>query len=362
MHFLFGAGGTGGHLYPALAVADALRRINKNCRITFAGRSDKIEGQKVPMFGYDFLPLHIDGFLLKPSLTAIKSAIRLLKARNKIIDFMKKETCDAVIVAGAYISIPPGFAAASLKTPLFLMESNVNPGKAITLLSARSKAIFTSFDDSQNHFPLKFRNKIHFTGNPIRADFENLPSSAEAKQIIGFESDKPLLLIFGGSLGAASINNFVASNVNQLADLEFNIVWQTGSNFEIPSNLPKNIKAFNFIDKMSLYYSAADLVVSRSGASTVSELTLTGKPSILIPLPSASNNEQYKNAEVMQNLDAAMLINDKNLNAKLINIVNTLIYDKAKLRTMSENAKRLAKPNAADNIAKTIYNMVVVSE
>lgn len=358
MHFLFGAGGTGGHLYPALAVADALRRINPNFRITFAGRSDRIEGQKVPMFGYDFLPLEIDGFLLKPSISAAKSAIKLIKARNKVLKFMKSQSCDAAIVAGAYISIPPGFAATSLKIPLFLMESNVNPGKAISLLSARSKAIFTSFEESKNYFPRNFRAKVRFTGNPIRADFENMPANIVAKKTIGFDTDKPLLLIFGGSLGAASINNYVKNNIKLIAKSEFNLVWQTGNNFEIPSNLPKNIKAYNFIDDMSVYYSAADLIVSRSGASTVSELALTGKPSILIPLLTASNNEQHKNAEVMQKLEAAVLINDKNLDSNLINIVNTLIFDKSKLMIMSENAKKLAKPNAAESIASTIYEML----
>lgn len=358
MHFLFGAGGTGGHLYPALAVADALRKVNPNFRFTFTGRQDKIEGQKVPQFGYEFLPVDIGGFSMKPSISTARSVVKLIKARNKIVKYIKSEGCDAVIVAGAYISIPPGFAAVNMKTPLFLMESNVNPGKAISLLTARARAVFTSFDESKNYFPRPFRKKIIYTGNPIRADFSNMPIKEDAKSRIGFEPNKPLLLIFGGSLGAASINNFVINNIDNLQNSGFNIVWQTGANFKIPDNLPQNIKAFNYIDDMSLYYSAADLIVSRSGASTVSELTLTGRPSVLLPLPSASNNEQYKNAEIMQKFGASVLINDKEINSKLFNIVNTLISDNSKLESLSDNAKKLAKPGAAEQIANRILEMI----
>lgn len=356
MHFLFGAGGTGGHLYPALAVADALIKLNPAFRITFAGRSDKIEGQKVSMFGYEFMPLSIDGFSLKPSFSSARSAIKLIKARNQLIKFIKQNKCDAVIVAGAYISIPPGFAAVSTKTPLFLMESNVNPGKAISLLSARSKAIFTSFEDSKNYFPSKLHKKIHFTGNPVRADFEQETSTNNFKVELGFDSDKPLLLAFGGSLGAASINHFMQVNIGRFSDI--NVVWQTGGNYQIPENLPNNVKAYNYIDNMALYYRAADLIVSRSGASTISELTLTSKPSILIPLPSASNNEQLRNAEIMFKLGASVLVEDKNIESNLFNIVYRLIFDNDKLSNMSSKAKLLAMPNAADNIAKKILSTI----
>ena len=357
MHFLFGAGGTGGHLYPAIAVAESLRKINPEFRITFTGRHDKIEGTKVRQFGFDFLPVDIEGFSAKPTISTAKSVVKLIKARNKIIRFIKSDKCDAVIAAGAYISIPPGFAAASLKKPLFLMESNVNPGKAISLLTARSKAVFTSFLESINYFPAKFRKKIILAGNPIRSSFDNMPSAEIARQFLEFDANKPLLFIFGGSLGAASINRLVADNLKYFENAAFNTVWQTGSNYEVPGNLPKSIKAFQFIDNMSTVYAAADLVVSRSGASTVSELTLTGKPSVLIPLPTASNNEQYKNAEIMQENGASILVRDKDIHSNLLNIVNNLIFESMKLEIMSTNAKKLAKPGAAELIAGKILEM-----
>jgi UDP-N-acetylglucosamine--N-acetylmuramyl-(pentapeptide) pyrophosphoryl-undecaprenol N-acetylglucosamine transferase len=354
MHFLFGAGGTGGHLYPAIAVAEALREVNPEFKITFTGRKDKIEGTKVAEFGFDFLPVDIEGFIIKPTISAAKSAIKLLIARNQIVKFLNINKCDAVIVAGAYISIPPGFAAVKSKIPLFLMESNVNPGKAISLLTAKSKLVFTSFKESDNYFPQKFRDKIIFTGNPVRAGFEKLLPVNIAKKELGFDDDKALLLIFGGSLGAASINKFVAENADNFYNSNINVAWQTGNLYDEPQNLPPNIKAFKFIDNMSLFYSAADLIISRSGASTVSELTLTGKPSVLIPLPSASNNEQLKNAEILSANNAAVLVKDREIHSNLFNIVNNLIFDVEKMKLMSNNAKKLCKAGAAEIIAKNI--------
>lgn len=358
MHFLFGAGGTGGHLYPALSVAASLKKINPEFRITFTGRQDKIEGEKVKLFGYDFLPIDIVSFSLRPSVSSALSAVKLFKARNKIIKFIKAEECSAVIAAGAYISIPPGFAAVSSKKPLFLMESNVNPGKAISLLTARAAAVFTSFEESSKYFPKNFSKKIFFTGNPVRNDFEDLISKDEAKKAIGIAAEKPMLLIFGGSLGALSINNFVIENLSLFGNAQYNIIWQTGKNFDIPNNLPENIAAFPYIDDMPLFYAASDLIVSRSGASTISELTITAKPSVLIPLPGAANNEQFINAQIMSQNNASVLVTDSLIHSNLINIVNNLINDKEKLAEMSENAKKLSKYGAGDTIASQILKII----
>ncbi|MBX3043973.1 MAG: undecaprenyldiphospho-muramoylpentapeptide beta-N-acetylglucosaminyltransferase [Candidatus Kapabacteria bacterium] len=358
MHFLFGAGGTGGHLYPALAVAGELMKIVPECKITFAGRVDKIEGTKVPAFGYEFLPVDIEGLSFKPNPATLQNFVKLFKARNKVYNFIKQNKCSAVIVAGAYISIPPGFAAAKSKTPLFLMESNVNPGKAISLLTARSKAVFTSFEDSAKYFPQKWRKKIFFTGNPVRQDFLLPINKKDAKNKIGINPDKKTILIFGGSLGAKSINEFVAANLDNLSRINADIIWQTGGNFEFSDNIPDNIHQHNYIDDMSLYYSAADLIVCRSGASTVSELTLTGKPSVLVPLPSASNNEQLRNAEIMARIGASELVLNNELNSKLLSIVNELVADENKLLRMSESAGELAKPDAAKDVANKILEMI----
>ncbi|MFA5511004.1 MAG: undecaprenyldiphospho-muramoylpentapeptide beta-N-acetylglucosaminyltransferase [Candidatus Kapaibacterium sp.] len=358
MHILFGAGGTGGHLYPALAVAEALISRVPDIRITFTGRKDKIEGAKVPVFGFDFLPIDVESFSITPSIDLLKKATKIYSAKQQIIKFMKREMCDAVVVAGAYISLPPGLAASSLKKPLFCMESNVNPGKAIKYLTAHSTAIFTSFEDSRLFFPEKHRSKLVFTGNPVRSDFEKLPPKYEAKLNLGFNPDLPLVLLFGGSLGAESINNFVQNNLKLLNRNDFSVAWQTGSDDKYSMIVKDNIKSYKYIDNMALFYAAADLIVSRSGASTVSEQTLTGTPSILIPLPSASNNEQFKNAEIMKSVGAACLVQDKDIERDLLDLIFSVIFDKDKLHEMSKNAKKLSMPNAAETIADIILNMI----
>jgi UDP-N-acetylglucosamine--N-acetylmuramyl-(pentapeptide) pyrophosphoryl-undecaprenol N-acetylglucosamine transferase len=358
MHFLFGAGGTGGHLYPALAVAEALKKIDSNFKITFTGRSDKIEGTKVKDFGFDFLPVEVRPLIFKPGIDSIKNVIRLIKARNRIVNFIKNNNCNAVIVAGAYISIPPGFAAAKAGTPLFLMESNVNPGKAISLLTARSKAVFTSFNESINYFPKKFRNKLILTGNPVRNSFENKISQSDAKIKLGYPPEKPLILVFGGSLGAESINSFVLNNYTQFLNKSISVAWQTGLSNKVPESLPDGIKVYQYIDDMATFYAAADLVVSRSGASTVSELSLCAKPSILVPYPSASNNEQLRNAEILQQNGAALFIPDKEIHSNLLNIVLSTIFDTEKLSKMSKQVAGLAKPGAADLIATNILKYI----
>lgn len=354
MHFLFGAGGTGGHLYPAIAVAEALKKINNKFRITFAGREDKIEGSKVTLFGFDFLPLDILPVSLKPNPNSIKSIVKLFIAKKKLVKFIHENNCQAVIVAGAYISLPPGLAAVSTKKPLYLMESNVNPGKAISFLTAKSKSVFTSFDESKNYFPEKLKNKIILTGNPIRSSFKSNYDKALAKSELGFDTAKPLIFVFGGSLGADSINNFVINNYPKLLEHGYQIAWQTGTKTQIKAVSDNGLKVYTYIDDIEKFYAAADLVICRSGASTVSELTLCGKPSVLIPYPSASNNEQLRNALLLQEVGAAIVVEDKDIHSNLLRIVTEQISSKEKLSKMSENAKKLAFPDAAQNIAESI--------
>jgi UDP-N-acetylglucosamine--N-acetylmuramyl-(pentapeptide) pyrophosphoryl-undecaprenol N-acetylglucosamine transferase len=197
-----------------------------------------------------------------------------------------------------------------------------------------------------------------FTGNPVRSDFEKLPPKYEAKLNLGFNPDLPLVLLFGGSLGAESINNIVQNNLKLLNRNDLSVAWQTGSDDKYSIIVKDNIKSYKYIDNMALFYAAADLIVSRSGASTVSEQTLTGTPSILIPLPSASNNEQFKNAEIMKSVGAACLVQDKDIERDLLDLIFSVIFDKDKLHEMSKNAKKLSMPNAAETIADIILNMI----
>ncbi len=357
-HILFGAGGTGGHLYPAISVAEELRKIDSGLRITFAGRNDKIEAKVVPQYGFDFLKLDITPPVLRANLSAILFPFKLIRAIDNCKKFILKNRVSIVVCAGAYISIPPGIASKKANTKLALMESNINPGKAIEYLAIRSDVIFTSFDQTADYFSAKIASKIIHSGNPVRDTFLNNYSRNEAMKLFGLNTEKPTLLVFGGSLGATSINNAMKENLSKLKELNINIIWQTGNKDVIDIIQEPNIIVVPYIDEMASAFSAADLILSRSGATTVAELTVAGKPSILIPLPIASTGEQQRNAEFMQKVGASLIISDSDLKSNLFDVVKDIIFDSIKLAQMSNNARKYGKPDAAKNIAVKIYEMI----
>ncbi len=355
--FLIGAGGTGGHLYPAIAVVDSLKKLLPDSEFYFCGRNDKIEARVVPSLNYHFIPVDIRGIGKLLSINTITALISLQKARG----FLKKKIIeldiDAVICTGAYISIPPGKAAKSLGVPLFLMESNVNPGKAINMLSKHADRIFTSFDETSTFFPQNYGKRIISTGNPIRKEINKLPSRAESLMKYGLSPDSKTILIFGGSLGAASINKAVEDNIVELAKFG-QILWQTGQDYSIKSTLPDNVKTLKYIDDMASAFSAADLVISRSGATTIAELCITAKPAILIPLKTASCNEQNYNANLLMKKTGCAVIDNDEIAAKLVKNVKNFMTNESLLTEISLKLSALANPNSADIIAKEIINFL----
>ncbi len=361
LKLLVAAGGTGGHLFPAMAVVEELEKMLGNrFKAYFAGTSHRIEGRIIPQKGYELMAMDVAGFSKIISINTIKLPFKILKAIRQSRNYITEKNIDAVLCTGAYISYAPGISAFREKKPLFLMESNVNPGKAINSLSNKANIIFTSFEESNNYFKKSHKDKLFYSGNPIRNSILNLSESDQAKKMLGFDSNKPLIFIFGGSLGANSINFAVENSIENFSKLPYSILWQTGSNYKYNKQLPDNIKATEFIDDMATAYSAADLVVSRSGATTVAELTVCGKPSILIPLPSASNNEQKHNAIIMEkNNCSEMLLNDE-LSEKLFTRIINLLKDEEKLKIMAENAKKMAKPFAGKIVANEIINYLKI--
>lgn len=354
---LIGAGGTGGHLFPAMAVMERIKELRPDSEFFYTGRADKIEGSLIPNMGLNFIPIDVVGFS-GLSINSLSIPFKIFKAKSKISKLIKKESIDAVICTGAYISYAPGLAAKSNKIPLFLMESNVNPGKAISMLSGSADMIFTSFPNTLNFFSPKIQKKIQYSGNPLRKFFYKDISKEEAIKHYNFNSKNKTILIFGGSLGAKSINSAIESILEDLLNLGMNIIWQTGKNYEYNGNKFDNLIVTQFIHDMNIAYSAADLVISRSGATTVAELANLAKPSILVPLSSASNNEQYMNAKIFAEKSAAILIEDTNLKNKLFDTIKKLIFDDDKLSSFSENAKNFALPNAADFVAESIINYI----
>ncbi len=357
INILFAAGGTGGHLFPAIAVAEELdKQSNGNCQFHFVGTENKIEARVVPQLGYNLHTIKLAG--LTKSLKTLLVPYQVLSSILKCKKIIKENSISAVVCAGAYLSYPPGLAASMLGVPLFLMESNVNPGKAIKMLSSKATRIITTFEESKKFFPQKIAEKIITLGNPIRGDILSQKDKIESRRRLDLPIDSKNIFVFGGSLGARSINNAIANHLDEIAEKNYYIVWQTGKNFQAPSKLPGNVRMMTFVDDMASYYSAADLVIARSGATTVAEICIVGVPSILVPLPSASNNEQMHNANILQNNNATITVNDSSISVNIINLIDEIINDDEKLSKMGLNAKQLAKPNAASDVAKLILNFI----
>lgn len=359
INLLFAAGGTGGHLFPATAVANYLRdNYSDKVNCFFIGTEDRIESIKVPQMGFPYFAMPITAFPGK-NMKGLMYPITFINAISKARKVIKKESIDAVICTGAYISYPPGLAARRMKRKLFLMESNVNPGKSILWLSKNATTVYTSYEKSAEFFDPISVFKLNCLGNPVRDEILNPPSKEVAIKKYGFNPEYKTIFIFGGSLGARSINLAVEKNLKEFGKMNVNIIWQTGKNYVMPAVIPPNIKATVFIDDMATAYAASDLVVARSGATTVAEVAVLAKPSILVPLPSASNNEQYENARMLDENKAAILIKDDKIQDSLLDEVKQLLENEEELKEMTERIKAFARPNAVKEIAEDILNTLI---
>ncbi len=355
--FLIAAGGTGGHLFPAISVVSELRKINPDFRFIFVGRKDKIEGKVVKNLGYEFHHIEIEGLKGLFDIRNILLPFKVFQSEYRIKQILRKKKVDALIATGAYISFPPALAANAAKVPIFLMESNFNPGKTITLLSKYAEVLFTSFPETQSFLQNKKIKQIKYVGNPVRDDFFKNPiDKIKAREMWGLDPSKPTLLVFGGSLGAQKINNAIKTNIDELTSADLQIIWQTGKEYDKYKSLdlPNQIKCVEFIDDMYSAYTAADLVLCRSGASTLSELAVMAKPSLLVPLVLAANNEQESNARFFEKNGAAVLLNQETLHIALTKKVSDVLTNKSKLKEMEINIRRFAKPDAARDIANAI--------
>lgn len=358
INLLFAAGGTGGHLFPATAVAQYLKtKYEERINCVFIGTENRIESTKVPKLGFEYHSMPITAFPGK-NINGLKYPITFMKSISAARKAIKQSEIDAVICTGAYISYPPGLAANRMKKKLFLMESNVNPGKSILWLANNASKIYTSYAESSKFFDPAVVNNIKCLGNPVRSDILNLPNKEEAYNKYGADSSKKTVFVFGGSLGAQSINRVIEKNLQELELLDINLIWQTGKNYVFPASIPSNVHITEFIDNMGEAYSISDLVIARSGATTVAELSVLGKPSILVPLPSAANNEQYENARMLDESNAAILLNDSEIETQLMSKLKSTIHDSDILNDMSTKVRMFAKPDAVRDIADDIIRTI----
>lgn len=360
INILVAAGGTGGHLFPAISVVEALKNLpNVDCKPVFVGNENRIEGNIVPAEGYEFHHIPIRGLNRLFSLSNVTIPFRILQSISVCQNIITKHDINVVLCTGAYISYPAGIAARLKKIPLVLMESNAIPGKSIKALSSKSDIIITAFEETINYLGIGKKNKIYTLGNPVRNTITNLPDKSESLKKFGLHSDKKTLLVFGGSLGAESINLAVKKFISNGLPDNMQIIWQTGKMFKADIQNNHLVTILPFISDMASAYSAADLVLSRAGATTLAELAITGKPSILVPYPKAANNHQKINAELMSKHNAAYSINDNQLWDKIDYIIPELMNDSEKLAQMSSAIRKFAKPNAAENAAKMIEKNIV---
>jgi len=353
--FLFAGGGTGGHLYPAIAVAEQIKLMKPGAEILFVGTKNKIEGKVVPKLGYKFKSVWIKGLYRNFNLQNLLFPIRLIVSviQSLIINIIYKPA--VAVGSGGYAAGPAIWAAWVLGAKVILLEQNSYPGITTRLLERFAAEIHLGFEDSKKY--LKRKNILHNTGNPVRQNLGSIEKRDALKQF-GLSAEKKTLLILGGSLGAKSLNNAVKENVNAMAEKDIQLIWQTGKTYfeENKSLMNESVKIFDFIEDMNAAYSACDLMLARAGATTIAEILALGIPAVLVPSPNVAENHQYYNAKSLSDKNAAVLAEDENIKSEFGAVIIPLIFNNEELKKLKMNAKALAKPDAAKQIARSAIN------
>jgi UDP-N-acetylglucosamine--N-acetylmuramyl-(pentapeptide) pyrophosphoryl-undecaprenol N-acetylglucosamine transferase len=355
---IIGGGGTGGHIFPAISIANALRRVDRNIEILFVGALNKIEMEKVPQAGYNIIGLPVVGFQRKISLKSLGFFLKLWKSMKMSKRIIADFKPDVAVGVGGYASGPILKAAARKKIPILIQEQNSYAGITNRILAKSAAKICVAYDGMEKFFP---SGSIVMTGNPVRNDIINISSDKEsALKHFGLDTRKQTILILGGSLGARSINKSVYSSLDFIPD-EVQVLWQCGKLYhkemkeKLASAGRRNIFLKEFISEMNLAYCAADVIVSRAGAGTISELAIVGKPVILLPSPNVAEDHQTQNALSLVNKGAAILVRDTEAPETLICRALALLRNTAEREKLSENIKGLAIQDSADRIANEIF-------
>jgi len=349
--FLFAGGGTGGHLFPAIAVAEKIRSILPEADILFVGTKTRIEGKVVPKLGFKFKPIWIKGFSRRITVDNLLFPLKLMVSLVQSVIINLKFRPSVAIGTGGYVAGPAIWGSSLVGAKIILIEQNSYPGVTTKLLQNYANEIHLSYENSKKYF--RNERKLYMTGNPVR---ENLvrTNKSDALQKFGLNPQKKTLLILGGSLGASSINSVVASQLKSLTDLDIQVIWQTGkAYYEKYIDLSsEKVWISAFIENVNDAYSACDLVLARAGATSIAEILFLGVPAILVPSPNVAENHQYYNAKSLADKDAAVLLEDKDLNEKFLNEVKSSLLNDSRLSKMSRIAKQLSKPEATSVIAK----------
>ena len=371
LKFILSGGGTGGHIYPAIAIANELKLRFPDCAILFVGAKDKMEMQKVPQAGYPIKGLWIAGIQRRLTFDNALFPIKLLDSLLKSRTIIRNFNPDVVIGTGGFASGPLLRVASIAGIPTVIQEQNSYPGITNKWLSRNANTICVAYENLESFFP---KNKIVFTGNPVRQDLIDIKNKKDAaKAFFNIAADKKVLLVLGGSLGARRINQLIAKELVNFTSQNIQVIWQCGklyyeeyqkfdSHYNNPTannqNPTPDVQVLSFIDRMDLVYAAADIIISRAGASSVSELCIVGKPVIFIPSPNVAEDHQTKNAQSIVDKKGAMMIKEVELDAQFTRTFNNLLSDENLQNELSQNIQKLAKANATKDIVDEIIKLI----
>lgn len=356
--FILSGGGTGGHIYPAIAIANELKTQFPDAEFLFVGASDKMEMQKVPQAGYAIKGLWIAGLQRKLTLQNLMFPLKLVSSLITSRNIIKQFKPNVVIGTGGFASGPLLQAAGMAGIPTVIQEQNSFPGITNKLLSKKANAICVAYENLERFFP---KEKMVLTGNPVRQDLIDIESKRqEAVAFYTLDPNKKTLLILGGSLGARRVNQLVEKELKNILALDIQVIWQCGKLYfeEYKKFNQPNVKVIDFIERMDYVYAAADVIISRAGASSVSELCLVGKPVIFIPSPNVAEDHQTKNAQAIVDANGAILLKESELEGHFRTVFENLVKDQEKQKLLGINIKKLAKPAATKDIVAQIIKLL----
>jgi UDP-N-acetylglucosamine--N-acetylmuramyl-(pentapeptide) pyrophosphoryl-undecaprenol N-acetylglucosamine transferase len=362
VRIIISGGGTGGHIFPAIAIANAIRKKVPEANILFVGALGRMEMEKVPAAGYPIKGLSISGFQRRLTWKNLSFPFKVMAALRKAKAICKEFNPQVVVGVGGYASGPLVKAATRLGIPAVLQEQNSYPGITNKILAPKAKLICVAYEGMDKYFP---KNKILFTGNPVRQDMINLTGKRErAAEEFGLDPARPVALIVGGSLGARSINESIHAALQKFSDTGIQLIWQTGKAYESLANdavaayTGKGIVTRAFISRMDLAYSLADVVISRAGAISISELCVVAKPLILVPSPNVAEDHQTRNAMALVNRQAALLVKDAEARELLADTAIRLIGDEAACGKLISNISGMGVPDADEKIAGVVLSLM----
>ncbi len=360
LRVIIAGGGTGGHIFPAVAVGHALKRLQPDTELLFVGALGKMEMEKVPQEGFKIEGLDIAGFNRSNMLKNITLPVKLLKSRMHARRIIKEFRPSAIVGVGGYASFPILYAGQGMNIPTLIQEQNSFAGKSNKILGRRAKAICVAYQHMEQFFP---KDKIFITGNPVRKNISAMnKTAAEGKVWFGLSADIKTVLVIGGSLGAKSMNESIDAGLDELMKQDVQLIWQTGKPYyeqakQRAEKYGNKVKVFDFIREVDNAYAAADIVVSRAGALAIAELCIAGKPVIFVPYPHAAEDHQTSNAMALVNNNAAWLVTDGDAGAALINKIKALLHDIAQQHAMSVNINSMAIKDADERIANKVIEI-----